>query len=790
MRLLIHSAVLAVLFCASPLFAQPIFSGEPFALTHARYAVARGANPLLLSNGREPVLFWSDGTQVRMTRIVASQPSIGRAIFPASDLDTFDAVWTGEHFLVVGTQFPLLGIGKIVGARIAANGEPIGQPFLIIGQQLLEGGRHPRIAFNGEHVLLMYIGAFGFDVHMQLLHPDGTPADTQPRSLHITSNGRIALTSNGDSFVAVIPRDLEPRLLLFDRNGSIRSDSVFGAYGSGLSIATDGQRYLAVGACGESGACGPAYARLVEADGSVGPAVDLDAPFPRLPSSVWTGSEWVVSYVRNVVPDATLQLVHLDPTARVVSKREQRDSSGGSLAVIGGRLITAEVRGRQLYDTVYIDGVPASFAATRQMPLATSSSADAALVVWQEIGDHRTTLHAGTRARDGRWREHPIASVPVSECCYEHQFSALTASDGQNFLLVTYKPESGPFAQRLDSEGKPVGARIALEDPSVDQIVFDGDEYLLINSAARTAARLSTTGVLTPPAALSPLVRHSAKYASDGNGNLFAVWVVTTYVDHVPVVMSLDGIRLGPDLQALDAAPRTVAHGQVSSPAIEFDGTQYTVAWIGVREVMSAHVSTAGAIRVQRIAEEPAISVRVERIADGTAITWRNNASDFVPFVNRLAFLRQDGTVSDPFGISAQTDLGLLTALPNGDLGIVEALPLWGPPTEGMPRVTMRLIASALPPPKPDAPRTTLEGLVLSWTPPAQPVDGYRVEHRIGDGPWIETGSTYDAEQHSLAVPRTPGVRNSYRVRAWNGGGTGAYSNVVSVGNPRRRAVR
>jgi hypothetical protein len=198
-------------------------------------------------------------------------------------------------------------------------------------------------------------------------------------------------------------------------------------------------------------------------------------------------------------------------------------------------------------------------------------------------------------------------------------------------------------------------------------------------------------------------------------------------------------------------------------------------------------------VRVQHVTDEAAIGVRIKRVAGGSAIVWRNNASDFIPFVNRLALLRHDGTVTDAITISAQTDLGLLTTLPNGDLGYIEALNFWGSPYEAMQRVAMRVLGMAALPAKPDAPHTSIErsteAVTISWTAPSQPVDGYRVEYRAGDGPWLETDTSYEPEQRSITVPHTPGVRNAYRVRAWNAAGIGVYSEV-SVGNPRRRAVR
>ncbi|HWW62695.1 MAG TPA: hypothetical protein VN181_15075, partial [Thermoanaerobaculia bacterium] len=402
-------------------YGQPVHFGTAFPLTDTRYATSRGHLPLLLSNGREPVLFWSDDQSVRAARVVDGQLNIGRAVAKLDRAEAeFDAVWTGTHFLVVSTS------NTIVGRIVSATGEAIGEPFSIVA------GRLPRIAFNGRNVLMLFAGAGTIETNALLLTTEGQLAEPAPRALGITQNGRAALASNGTSFAAVIPRDIEPRVVTFDDAGRVSADAMFGPYGSAAAIASDGRRYLAVAACGiNGGLCGPMYARTVESDGTLGAQLDLDEPFPHFPAAAWTGSGWTIAYERN-----GLRVAHLDAAAKRIERREEGAGSESSLAMIGGRLMRASVSGQQSRGPIFVDGVPATFTATRQMLIATATSSDATLIVWQEIGGERTTLHTGLRTRDGRWSERTILTVPVRDCCYEEMFSGLAASDGREFLLV------------------------------------------------------------------------------------------------------------------------------------------------------------------------------------------------------------------------------------------------------------------------------------------------------------------------------------------------------------------
>jgi hypothetical protein len=795
-------AVLAVLSASSLLAQNSLEVGAPFSLTDTRYATVRGSMPLLLSNGREPVLFWSDGRNVRATRIINGQPSVGQAVLLDGGMDSFDAVWTGAHFLVVATYSGTMGVRRVGGRLVSATGEPFGDPFFIIGSVFDGDALDPHLAFNGTDVLMLCVRS-SRDVHAVRLTRDGKLAEPTSRPIGVSSDGRIALTTNGDTFAAVIPRQSDPRLVIFDQNGAVQSESILGSYGMSVSIASDGARYLAVGACTYDVPCGPAYARVVESDGTWGASIDLDPTFRREPSAVWSGSEWVVSYVRDQFLSTILQSVHLDATASAIVKRgDQPDGRGSSMAVIGGRVLSAFVAGRQPVDTIFVRGlendatvlVPISRTATHQKLIGAVSSHEATLVAWQEIGDHHTTLHVGTRDGQGRWRERQLMDVPKEECCYEQELPASVATDGHQFLILTYRPYGKSLAQRLDADLTPIGDPIDLHGQFFDQVVFDGEGYVLFEG--NLAARLSTAGVLTPRTTLS-MIDPTARYASDGAGQLYAVWTVYTYTNNFPRATAIAGMRFGANLQPLDAAPRTLSSSEnwVGSPDVAFDGSQYSIAWTEPGAMKSAQVPRDGGAPVIRyITEEPVESARVMRVADGVAVAWRTPNPDFGPTVNRLAFVRRDGTLVFPISMSIERDLGRVTALPNGDAAFIEAAVLDGAPYEGSQRIAMRAISTAALPARPERSQTALErsggGMTLSWTAPAQQVDGYRVEYRVGDAAWIEMEHAYDSAQHAIDVPYSPGIRNSYRVRAWNAAGTGIVSDVISVGNPRRRAVR
>src|SRR6185436_5253619 len=113
----------------------------------------------------------------------------------------------------------------------------------------------------------------------------------------------------------------------------------------------------------------------------------------------------------------------------------------------------------------------------------------------------------------------------------------------------------------------------------IERILWDGRDYLLIHEDSFAISRLSTSGMLSPPVLMPAIVGKDAVFASDGNGSLFAVWGILAN-EHSERLSGLAGMRLGPDLQPLDATPLTIYADDTLTwnASIVWDGTQYAIA--------------------------------------------------------------------------------------------------------------------------------------------------------------------------------------------------------------------
>ncbi|HVE71431.1 MAG TPA: fibronectin type III domain-containing protein [Thermoanaerobaculia bacterium] len=770
--------ILAVLVgLASAIAAQPSNLGDPFPLTATRYGVARGSDPRVVSNRREPVVFWTYGQTVRMSRLVNGRFTMSRVVGEGS----YDVVWTGGSFVVVTTPLAAHVGGGVFAQTFDANGEPRGEAF-----RIAEHGGTPRVAFNGRNVLLLYssfvVPTNNVGLHALLLTRDGRPVDAQPRDFSIPTDGPVALASNGDSFAALVPNVIEPSLLFFDASGRLQSKTVFHQYGAGVAIASDGRRYLGVAACAEGRLCMPAVSRVIEADGTVGAAVELDQPFHGDPSVVWNGAKWVVGYTRDFHLDdkATLQVVQLDAAARVVERRDARPAFEASLGVFGDGVLAAWTNARY-HDVIHAGpvpfdaatSIPASYTAAEQSLVAAEASSQGTLVVWREAN----AVHAGFRDADGSWSERAVADDVAN---------VLVAGTGEEFLLHLGADQ----VQRLDARGNPIGNPIAL--PFVPQrILSAGSDYVFVHGD-RMIARMTPSGTIVANKQLPAVAGQPRVYAANSDGEVITARVDQTYVNHYPTTIGLSIVRLDRDFNAIDTTPILLAAGDQSlHPFIAlgagWDGRQWVVTWVSSSGVMAAQIAESGPAnpKIIKLADGDALEFTIKAVPGGAAIL-RNVAWN----TNDVTFLRYDGTATPPLVVSSDEsdrgyESGAITLLPHGDLAYVESALRREAPFESTTRVTFRILANAPLPPTPSAPRLTIIGDVLSWEPPPQPVDGYRIEARIDDGPWTEIAPPLSRDTRTYAVTRTPGSRYVFRIRAWNEGGVGEWSTVWR----RRRAV-
>lgn len=759
---LLRVVFLFALAFASLLSAQPRFSGEPFPLTSTRYRAAAGY-PRLVSNGREVFLFWQTETHFRFTRPAWGSPAPSRVIMENTGGDTWDVVWTGTHFLFVAGQTHFTSQVEdddIVGQLIDTNGELAGEPFL-----LADGGQYPHIAFDGTSVLLLFYrgdsthGSHVSEIQALRLKPDGTRVSEKVTGVRGVVQ---SLASNGRSFAAVVSDRFERKLVMFDGNGATTASTPLVTDFLGVGrIASNGDRYLLADAAANS-----LVAQLVDNDGSLGPPLVLDALngwYAPATSIAWAGSNWTIAYSKPDNIPGSFTVVRLDANGRTIEQREESAGTGPSLATAGDQVSLAWMP-VGVPGVIHIaPGVVASYAAAEQNVRATASATHGTLVLWEE----GAALHGGLRALDGSWKECLVWPHPA--------FAAWAASDGHGFAVVVSSSE-GVFLLRLDGDGKPLGEALLVRIYPQD-LLWTGREYALIgfDGNEAVAATLTAAGTLSAPKRIP-----STRIATSGNG-FFAVSLIEPGFQTPPLPpMGVEGIRLGPDFEPLDASPTRFVLETVYDCDVAWDGTQYVVAWSGDQGVMAAQV---GSPLVRTVTEDRVGEMHLTEVAGGVAIDWDES---------QYRFLLADGTMT-PITTLRPGSNTQIASLPDGGAAIVQTAIENAVPVEGSARVTMSVI-SAVPLPQraqsPDAKAIAHGDTVeLRWTAPSQPVNGYRVEYRIEDRPWVEIENALTPDQTSVSIA-TQGKKTALRVRAWNDAGLGEYSATVFVNAGRRRSIR
>lgn len=768
--------------------AQPLSFGKPFPLTNTRYENL-AVEGTFISNGSETFLVWDGGAVVRMTEVEEGPSRIGRAVLPAFNAGAPAAIWTGEHFLVAGSNRLRL---------LDPSGEPLGGPFTLVQNAL-----KTRLASNGRNVMML-ISTSTPQTYLYKLTIGGALIDPAAQFIdHPAAWDETAIASNGTGYAMLTGAHDGLRVTMLDENGAIRSQQlVFGsAHRRGPPvIASDGQRYLAVWNDGDE----TVRAVTIEANGTIGQPFVIatranSALGVHVGSVVSTGDRFAVAVTHtNAVAAALIVSVRsVDATARTATAIADLPAFGytrPSLAFSRNRLLLAweSFEGTLVRDlTGGGDAIRVAWAAQNQRVFGAATAADATMIVWAE-----DVPYAGLRRGDGTWVETPLTGE-----------MALVASNGSEFVVITYgAPGSPATATRFDAHGSryPIATAIPFHPTGV---AWNGSEYTIVGTFGpdMVAARLSESDTLSP----TVIVRHGSslsfgppQVASDGT-NVFLAWGETEYVAcFLPCLGATERVRtmlLTRDLRALTPPVlTTLATGeeQFDQTRVVWDGSQYVVVY-GRRSggLTAQRISRTGTtLSSITLTTGTSLALSVARVGNAAGISWRTSSQDLP--VDEIRLVSDRVVNVGTFPRQSVIFDHALAPLPDGRLGFVAAERLDVEPYNGSERLTMTVGDVAPPANVPDAPRASVrvdgERLRVSWTAPPQPVNGYRLEYKVGGGEWTELERWFGASQSEVVLTLSPrrSTIYSFRLRAWSDSGTSAYSPPASVFLGKRRSVR
>jgi hypothetical protein len=251
------------------------------------------------------------------------------------------------------------------------------------------------------------------------------------------------------------------------------------------------------------------------------------------------------------------------------------------------------------------------------------------------------------------------------------------------------------------------------------------------------------------------------------------------------------GVRLRNDFSAIDETPLFFSsEDALLAGPVWLDGTYfaYYAAYYGFQW---HRVPASGPLPPQMqpiettgyLAGESTLGILA---VGNTAVIWSRRNEHRAVVHQSYTYPRED------YG-EVRFDARDVIALPAGHTTYLGLTASPAAPHHGASRLMLeiRSVAAA-----PDAPHVTLERtgsrFEIEWQPPAQPVHGYRVEYRIGDGSWNEIGRWFDAEERTATWSSLiSGQTYAFRVRAFGDGGASGYSApVTGTATGRRRSVR
>ncbi len=777
MRQLIWSFALALLLPAAA-SAQPYSFSEPTPLATTHYASDATTGFRIVSNGTMPYLLWQSQDTVRITPVTDVR-RVGRPVLTGFSAD---AVWTGSFFLVAAIQQ-----NAIVGRRVGADGEAIGDPFTIRA----DGATNDvHLAFDGTRVLLLYAGSGqpggnGQPLQWMLLSREGAPS-TDPQPVPVSVDTRMAtdVTARAGEFVVAIAGKTNVAIgTLQNTLWNLGLHPAADANARTIAVAANATETLAIWTTPFA----PLEAKTfsTNAPGQVMSYVLSDTSGASVIAATWDGKDFIYSYDR----DARIHSRYFNAPFPFASATAARSVD---LVSVNGRTYgawhTASEGPVIVRDVATGAGDAGAFSAEDQIVYASASSATSALFTWIEGG--RT--YAGIRTADGNWYERRIIS--------DDPAPVLAASDGRNFVVI-HASWNDMAHERWSSTLLDPEGRILATGPRVQFLVSDvawtGTAYVVVGMNDQNqvvASLLSPAGTVTPPGVVA--VPRSSWFPEGvtvavREGELLIAWKENFACAFPCLTPPSDflGARFTPLLQRTDAQSLLLVEGEAwLGGDVIWDGTRYVIAW-----------GTGPALRYRTLRTNSAISGPITVPGAQWQLPGLIVAPDGTVALrvsSGIAFFREGAETVVPI---EPTAWGSRLARLGNRLALVESRRRDEAPYHGAIRLTLRIGDIIPPAQKPSAPlvtRATLSSkdnvMIVDWTKPAEPVNGYRVEYRVDDGVWNELDLWFDSRATQLVIRpwRSDPVRYQFRVRAVNDAGFGPYSATALVRSHKIRAVR
>ena len=610
-------------------------------------------SPAIACDGTGYLVVWADRradtSDIYATRVTAD----GRVLDPDGIVVSAGTDFQGEPAVTFdGTNYVVVwsdmrgGNSDIYGARVARDGTVLDTSGLALVANSAEQFA-PAVVYDRTNVLLVWEDTrsdlFG-DIYGARISSEGAVLDSSgfPISDATSWQGSPAVAL-GDTDMLVVWHDARTSWFTDVYGARVTSaGEVLDPAGIGIStvenyqwfprVAFDGTNYLVVWQ--DEHGHGLIFGGRVGSDGSVldpqgfliGAAEDMASPAVAFDGThnavVWndvrTGPADMNVYGARVNGDGIV----LDAQSIAVSTaatNQERPSvafDGAEFLAVWdeGRDYSRDVRGTRLtpggviLDTFAIRISPPG--GEQSHPAATFGASDF-LVVWEE-GMYSDRDVRGVRVSpSGVVRDSAsflVAGRPWEQC------APAAASDGNDFLVAWQ--ESGDlsydiYCARVSRTGTLLDtAGVAVCTSSGDQVApvlaYNGTDYLVLWQAPGTAvrdiygARVSRQGVVLDPngfvVSAAPNVQDQPAAAADGDGFL-VVWSDWRNADR-----DIYGARVTSTGQVLDTSGIRIcsAAGSQGSAAVEYDGTNFLIAWqderSGGKDIYGARLTADGSI--------------------------------------------------------------------------------------------------------------------------------------------------------------------------------------------------